>query len=155
MRPLAFLIGAVIVVASIFLVFGSKPAQKEAGKVNEATSSSSPQTLGQTGRKFDKFPGILAANELQGRSATIKTAKGDIKIEFFGSETPKAVSNFIFLILVPDNDDVLQVQILQAIARVMQDPANRQAVLNARDASQTWDIFQTAFAQLYVKKGTP
>ena len=46
-------------------------------------------------------------------------------------------------------------QILQAIARVMQDPANRQAVLNARDASQTWDIFQAAFAQLYVKKGTP
>ena len=65
------------------------------------------------------------------------------------------LSNFIFIILVPDNDDVLQVQILQAIARVMQDPANRQAVLNARDASQTWDIFQAAFAQLYVKKGTP
>jgi len=65
------------------------------------------------------------------------------------------LSNFIFLILVPDNDDALQVQILQGIARVMQDPANRQAVLNARDASQTWDIFQTAFAQLYVEKGTP
>ncbi|MBI3314922.1 MAG: cation:proton antiporter [Candidatus Omnitrophica bacterium] len=61
-------------------------------------------------------------------------------------------SNFIFLILTPDNDDAVQVQILQAIARVMQDPANRQAVLNARDASQAWDIFQSAFTQLYVER---
>lgn len=59
-------------------------------------------------------------------------------------------SHFIFLILTPKSDDAIQVQILRAIARVMQ--TNSQAILNAADSSEVWAIFQAAFARLYVER---
>ena len=61
-------------------------------------------------------------------------------------------SHFIFLILTPLADDALQVQILRAIAIVMQDADNAQAILKAKDADETWEIFQRAFTRLYVEK---
>jgi len=61
-------------------------------------------------------------------------------------------SQFIFLILTPQHDDAMQVQILRAIARVMQNPATTQSILNARDAQGIWEVFQAAFAQLYVER---
>ncbi|OGY30457.1 MAG: hypothetical protein A3F35_01665 [Candidatus Woykebacteria bacterium RIFCSPHIGHO2_12_FULL_45_10] len=64
--------------------------------MNEATSSTQPPTANSS-RKFDKFPGVLPLDQLRNRTALIKTNKGGISIEFFGSEAPKAVSNFIFL----------------------------------------------------------
>lgn len=96
MKPLLAFFGAVIVISSVFLVFNSKPGAKEGPKLNEATSSTQPPTANSS-RKFDKFPGVLPLDQLRNRTALIKTNKGGISIEFFGSEAPKAVSNFIFL----------------------------------------------------------
>ncbi len=61
-------------------------------------------------------------------------------------------SQFIFLILTPAHDDAIQVQILRAIARVMLDNANAQAILNAEDSSEIWTVFQNAFAKLYIQR---
>lgn len=97
MKPLLVLIGAVVVIGSIFLAFGSKPASKEATKMTESTSSSTPAVQGSSNRNYDKFPGVLPNDQLGNRTAVIKTAKGEINIEFFGTEAPRAVSNFVFL----------------------------------------------------------
>lgn len=48
-------------------------------------------------RMYSAFPGVLPAEELQGRTATISTSKGDISFEFYGDTAPKAASNFIQL----------------------------------------------------------
>lgn len=40
---------------------------------------------------------VLGANEMQSKKATLKTAKGDIVIEFFADVAPQTVSNFIQL----------------------------------------------------------
>ncbi len=61
-------------------------------------------------------------------------------------------SQFIFMILLSDKDDVLQVQILRAIARMMLSADNAQAILAAKDAAEIWGIFQNAFRQLYVQQ---
>lgn len=44
-----------------------------------------------------QFPGVLPESERVGKKARISTAKGEIVIEIFGDEAPKAASNFITL----------------------------------------------------------
>lgn len=66
-----------------------------ANEQNAATSQASPSA--QTKKKYDKVPPVLSEAELTGKTATITTQKGQIKIELFGKDAPKAVSNFIFL----------------------------------------------------------
>lgn len=61
-------------------------------------------------------------------------------------------SHFIFLILTPAEDHAVQIQILRAIARVMQDNTNRQAILHAKDQAEIWSVFQAAFARLYIQR---
>ncbi len=61
-------------------------------------------------------------------------------------------SQYIFLVLTPKDDDVIPVQILQAIAKVMHDP-HTLATLNAQhDNAQIWSVFQHAFDKLYVER---
>jgi cyclophilin family peptidyl-prolyl cis-trans isomerase len=93
-----FLIAFFIILA--FLVFTLKNPPKEenimsANDQNTATSQASPSA--QTKKKYDKAPPVLSEAELTGKTATITTGKGQIKIELFGQDAPKAVSNFIFL----------------------------------------------------------
>ncbi|MDP2671839.1 MAG: peptidylprolyl isomerase [bacterium] len=85
MKPLFILIGAVVSVGAIVLALTSEPA-KEASKMDETVK-----------RTYDKFPGVLPDEQLKNRTVTIKTAKGELVIELFGTEAPKTVSNFIFL----------------------------------------------------------
>ena len=92
----------VIVIFSILaiLVFTLKSSPKEENIMtgndqNTATSQASPSA--QTKKKYDKFPGVLSEAELTEKTATITTRKGQFKIELFGKDAPKAVSNFIFL----------------------------------------------------------
>jgi len=94
MKALLFFIGLIVVIASLALAFSSKPAPKEVVNLNESTTSG--QTQGSQTKKYDKFPGVLAAEQLNNRVANIKTAKGTIVIQLF-AEAPKATSNFIFL----------------------------------------------------------
>ena len=46
----------------------------------------------------------------------------------------------------------MQVQILRAIAKVMHNPINAQAILNAKDSTEVWHIFQHAFATRLIQK---
>lgn len=43
------------------------------------------------------FPGILSDEDRLGRTATIKTTKGNIVVELYGDAAPKTVSNFLVL----------------------------------------------------------
>ncbi len=43
------------------------------------------------------FPGVLPAERIANKKVTIKTKKGDITFEMFEQETPKTVSNFVYL----------------------------------------------------------
>ncbi len=43
------------------------------------------------------FPGVLVEADRVGKTATIKTEKGDIELELYGEYAPMAVSNFIVL----------------------------------------------------------
>ena len=61
-------------------------------------------------------------------------------------------SQFIFLILTPMEDQGVHVQILRAIAQVMQNPDNVHMILNAKEPQHIWDGFQGAFTELYVKR---
>lgn len=89
----------ILVVAIVFLFKYFR--QDEKGEVmtgqQEEISTNSASPSGQINRKFDKFPGVLTDDELASASAVISTEKGDIKIEFYPQDAPKAVSNFIFL----------------------------------------------------------
>ena len=48
-------------------------------------------------KQYPAFPGVLPAADLLNKKAVIVTNKGTIEFEIFGSEAPKAASNFIFL----------------------------------------------------------
>jgi cyclophilin family peptidyl-prolyl cis-trans isomerase len=50
-----------------------------------------------TETKTWQFPGILPAEEIDGKQIRITTAKGDIVFELFADTAPKTVSNFVYL----------------------------------------------------------
>jgi cyclophilin family peptidyl-prolyl cis-trans isomerase len=95
MKSTNILIGAAVFIVIILIVVSIINKPKKEGSI--VPNQSTTNTLGEKSKKFDKFPGILSAEELKNKTATIKTAKGEIKMELFGTDAPKAVSNFIFL----------------------------------------------------------
>jgi cyclophilin family peptidyl-prolyl cis-trans isomerase len=95
MKSTNILIGAAVLVIIIFVVVSIINKSKKEGSI--VPNQNSTNTLGEKSKKFDRFPGVLSAEELNNKTATIKTAKGEIKIELLGTVAPKAVSNFIFL----------------------------------------------------------
>ncbi len=61
-------------------------------------------------------------------------------------------SNFIFLILIPSDNDV-QVQILSSIMKAFSDKEARGRLKQARDSQEIWSLFQEVFsAHIIVKK---
>jgi mannitol/fructose-specific phosphotransferase system IIA component (Ntr-type) len=54
-------------------------------------------------------------------------------------------AQFIFLILTPEHQDEVQVQILSSIARTMGHEQTRKNILEARDADQIWHVLREAF----------
>ncbi len=60
------------------------------------SSTNQAQPSGPTIKKYQKFPGVLPADQLENKTAVITTDKGVIEFEIF-PEAPKAASNFIFL----------------------------------------------------------
>lgn len=68
--------------------------------VNQSNSNPQNQDTNNNAAKIDMYdaaPEELSAEELQGKTAIIKTTKGDITVELRGDKAPKTVSNFIFL----------------------------------------------------------
>ena len=53
-------------------------------------------------------------------------------------------TQFVFLILTPESDDAIQIQILRVIAVVMSDKKTREAVLSASQTQDIWNILQAA-----------
>jgi len=95
MKSTNILIGAAVLIVLVLVVVSINNKPKKEGSI--VPNQSTTNTLGEKSKKFDKFPGVLSAEELNNKTATIKTAKGEIKIELLGTIAPKAVSNFIFL----------------------------------------------------------
>ncbi|OGX29154.1 MAG: hypothetical protein A2705_00560 [Omnitrophica WOR_2 bacterium RIFCSPHIGHO2_01_FULL_52_10] len=54
-------------------------------------------------------------------------------------------AQFIFLILTPEHQDEVQVQILSSIARTMTSEQTRKDILDAQDADQIWNVLHEAF----------
>ena len=54
-------------------------------------------------------------------------------------------AQFIFLILTPEHQDEVQVQILSSIARTMSNERTRKNILDAQDADRIWNVLREAF----------
>ncbi len=97
------LIGLVIIVG-IYQILYNKYMQNSAIVAPEPTPQQQTETPTQPQaqqkpapkKQYAKFPGMLAATELKGKKAVIKTVKGNIEFEIY-PEATKAASNFIFL----------------------------------------------------------
>ncbi len=61
-------------------------------------------------------------------------------------------AQFIFLLLTPEKDEGIQIQILRAIATVMSDVQTRKDILNAQDVEEVWTILQKDFNLFRVKR---
>ena len=55
------------------------------------------------------------------------------------------LAQFIFLILTPEHQDEVQVQILSSIARTMSSEQTRKDILEAQDAERIWNVLREAF----------
>ena len=95
MKSTSIFVGVAALIIIILVAFSINNKTKKEGSI--VPNQSTTNALGEKSKKFDKFPGVFSAEELKNKVALIKTAKGDIQIELFGEEAPKAVSNFIFL----------------------------------------------------------
>jgi len=91
---------AFFLIIFFILVFTLKNPPKEENKMadqEQNTATSQASVSAQTKKKYDTAPPVLSEAELASKTATITTQKGQIKIELFGKDAPKATSNFIFL----------------------------------------------------------
>ncbi len=88
-------IGAKLFIAQggIGWFFNPKAAEKSGGQ--EMTQNATPLPAGQA--KQWSEPPLMTIDNLKSYAATMKTSEGEIKIELFADETPRAVNNFIFL----------------------------------------------------------
>ncbi len=60
------------------------------------------------------------------------------------------LTNFIFLILTPQDDVETQVQILSLIARGMSEEKTRDAILKAKEHNELWDILRQVFTTQHI-----
>jgi len=61
------------------------------------------------------------------------------------------LSNFIFLILTPEGKDSIQIQILSAVAKVMRDAHIKEAIMEAKEAKDIWNILRETFTAYHVR----
>lgn len=62
------------------------------------------------------------------------------------------LTNLIFLILTPEKEDNIQVQILALIAKAMSIKENRDQIMQAKDRDSIWLILQRAFTLEHIKR---
>ncbi len=74
-------------------LFGNQNQAQQQGQV--PVQQQNPAPAGQK-KQYSKFPGVLAAAQLENKKAVIQTPKGVIEFEIY-PDAPKAASNFIFL----------------------------------------------------------
>lgn len=78
------------------LIFGEKTTNNNLPTVKITESTKQEEVTKKMPKQYQKFPGVLAPEELQNKKAVITTNKGVIELEIY-PEASKAASNFIFL----------------------------------------------------------
>lgn len=108
MKTLASVVSILFVLVLVGAGCASAPAEDTAN-INEeleaairqqdegAMEIASTVTLAELTSIPSSFPGVLPVEERVGKTAVIKTDRGDITVELEGKLTPKTVSNFIAL----------------------------------------------------------
>lgn len=61
-------------------------------------------------------------------------------------------THFIFLVVVPQGEDEIQVQILRAIAQVMTQKLTRDAIMRAKEIQDIWSTLNDAFTSYHITK---
>ncbi len=61
-------------------------------------------------------------------------------------------TQLVFLILSPEDNDWVQLQVLRFIAKVMQNPQARRCLLQQTTLNAIWDCLRGTFGSLYIKK---
>ena len=95
-----------VIILAIGIVFFAQSFKKEDNSLSTTAASPTPLALAKqeatkesvimTKKAYSNPPQTLAATQISGKKARIKTAYGDIVFELF-PEAPKAASNFMFL----------------------------------------------------------
>lgn len=60
------------------------------------------------------------------------------------------LTQYVFLILTPQEDDDIQVQILRAIATVMNNKETAERILKSKNSDEIWSVLQQSFTSLWV-----
>ncbi len=98
MKNFYFILGLILIIVC-FWGFGSqkKTEQKVAGQksVAEPQTQITPQKEEKVSQY--KFPGILSDEKIKGKKAIVKTSKGTIEFTLDNVQSPKTVSNFVYL----------------------------------------------------------
>ena len=90
-----------IVLFGVFLIFnkgGRSDNQRESTRPSPSPTVENEKSMNSSLNKktYSKAPDALPAESIDGKSARIKTSKGDVVFKFF-TDAPIAASNFIFL----------------------------------------------------------
>lgn len=104
----------------------SKSPEKDAQELiptSTPTPTPTPKFAKLGARTYTTFPGVLPEADRLHKKAVITTAKGDIELELFGDEAPKAVSNFIFLAKDKFFDGLTFHRVIQGFVAQGGDPA--------------------------------
>lgn len=105
MKPWLALVVVLIVVAAAVLTGCGAKSGSNSSKTNDAGTrvelnkiSDNPGAAGPAAdRKTYQAPPAMTIDPSKRYFATLKTDRGDIRIELFASESPKTVNNFVFL----------------------------------------------------------
>jgi peptidyl-prolyl cis-trans isomerase B (cyclophilin B) len=95
---------SIVLIAGLTVLTACSPTVQtpaDSNSTSQTNNMSDGQALGDSNQskidKYDAAPEAATQAELEGKTATIKTNLGDIKIEFFAKEAPQTVTNFLFL----------------------------------------------------------
>lgn len=96
-----FILIILIVIIGYFLWHGKAQAPGSQVTPSVADNSSTNSNTNNSNKEKDvtnlQFPGVLPADQIEGKKAVISTAKGTIEFELYADKAPKTVSNFIYL----------------------------------------------------------
>jgi peptidyl-prolyl cis-trans isomerase A (cyclophilin A) len=93
-----FIIGIFIIGALVYVLLQSgKTIDKSETEITQSIESES-QNMNVNKKTYPAFPGELPASQRVGKRAKFTTNHGMFTVDLFGDKSPKAVSNFIFLV---------------------------------------------------------
>ena len=88
------------IISALAFVGCTNTSSKTTNQDTDSTPNSNSSLSSPMSDKLDKYseqPPTLSAADLKGKTAVVKTAKGNVEIALNGEKAPITVSNFIFL----------------------------------------------------------